>query len=291
MIRKIAFIGATGLLGNPVVKKMTTAGFEITALVRDQVKAAHMLPRAVSLISGDIRNQTDLEKLLNGQDAVYLNLSIHPSEKKKDFHTETDGLRNVLEVAKKCNVGRVLYLSSLAMNYQGMNNFLWWAFACKHEAVRLIRECGIAYSIFYPSTFMETLDHKFRRGNRMLVAGHSKYKMYFISADDYANQVVRSLQLNTSKNKEYIIQGLEAFTSDEAVAEFVKHYSRDRLSISKAPLGLLKFVGLFNQEINYGANILEALNNYPEKFKSESSWTELGKPQMTLADYAKQRST
>ncbi len=33
-------------------------------------------------------------------------------------------------------------------------------------------------------------------------------------------------------------------------------------------------------------HIIEALNNYPEKFEAQSTWNELGKPSITLKDFA-----
>ena len=61
---------------------------------------------------------------------------------------------------------------------------------------------------------------------------------------------------------------------------------RLRQRAMKAPLGMLRFMGIFSASAQYGAKILEALNNYPEKFESHNTWEELGKPEMTLAQYA-----
>ena len=69
---------------------------------------------------------------------------------------------------------------------------------------------------------------------------------------------------------------------------FKSHYKKEKLFISKAPLGMLKFFGNFSTKMNYGANILEALNNYPEKFAAEATWKELGEPEMTIKKYAEQ---
>jgi uncharacterized protein YbjT (DUF2867 family) len=289
MIKKIAVIGATGMLGKPVTKELMKAGFEVTALVRDITKATHDLPGKIKLISGNIKYRQDLERLMAGQDALYLNLNLKPEERKKNFHTETDGLKVVLEIAKKTGIKRIGFISSLAMRYQDMNHFHWWVFDIKREAVRLIKFSGIPYTIFYPSTFIENFDGVYRQGNKMLLAGKSLHKMHFISAEDYARQVARSFQILTSENKEYTVQGPEPFTADEAVAEFVKHYKKEKLTISKAPLPLLKFFGLFMQKFHYGSRIIEALNNYPEKFESENTWSELGKPVTTIRDFAQQK--
>ena len=37
--------------------------------------------------------------------------------------------------------------------------------------------------------------------------------------------------------------------------------------------------------MNYAYHICEALNKYPEKFESENTWNDLGKPSITLAEY------
>jgi uncharacterized protein YbjT (DUF2867 family) len=289
MIKKIAFIGATGMIGKPVARELVNAGFTVTALVRDISKARNELPENIRFIFGNIKYRQDLENLLGGQDALYINLNIKHTEKKSDYHTESDGLKIILEVAKKCGIKRVGFISSLVMRYQGMNKFRWWVFDVKKESIRLIKSCGIPYTIFYPTTFIENFDGVYRQGNKMLLAGRSIHKMYFISSADYAKQVARSFQILQNENKEYTIQGPEGFTADEAVAEYLKYYKKERLTISKAPLGLLKFFGLFIQKFHYGSHILEALNNYPEKFESETTWKELGTPTVTIREFAQQK--
>jgi uncharacterized protein YbjT (DUF2867 family) len=285
-MNKIAFIGATGMLGGPVAREFVNAGFTVTALARNKTSAAKKLPEAIRLIEGDIRNPAMLEALMAGQEGLYLNLNLKPGEKKNDFHAETDGMRNILAAAKKAGIQRIGFISSLVMRYQGMNNFNWWVFDMKQEAVRLIKQSGITYTIFYPSTFIENFNSTYRMGNRILLAGTSKCRMHFISVTDYGKQVARSFRLPGHENREYAVQGTEAFTAAEAAEEFITHYKKEKLSISHAPLNVLRFIGKFSQKISYGANIVEALNNYPEKFEAENTWRELGKPGITIRGYA-----
>jgi hypothetical protein len=58
------------------------------------------------------------------------------------------------------------------------------------------------------------------------------------------------------------------------------------VAVLKVPLGMIKFMGLFAAKFNYAANIITALNNYPEKFGAEETWKELGKPETRLEKYA-----
>ena len=282
-MRKIAFIGATGMLGKPVVTALVDSGFQVSALVR---KKETRFPEGVLPYLGDMRSREDLEGFLSGNDVIYLNLSVKPNEKPGDYHTETDGLINVIQAVKKTGVKRIAFVSSLAMNYQGMNGFSWWVFDLKKKAVEIIKASGIPYTIFYPSTFMENFGGNFRRGNRIFLAGKSEHKMWFISAADFGRQVSRALALPGNGNHEFVVQGPEGLTADEAAEIYVRHYPKGDLSISRAPMSVLRFLGRISRTIHYGAHIVEALNRYPEKFSAEQTWQLLGKPTTTLKEYA-----
>lgn len=286
-MQKITVFGATGMLGKPVVRELVDAGFEVTAFVRSPEKARAILPASVNLTKGDLQNKQDIERALDGAEGIYLNLSVKPESAPTDFQSEREGLKTILEAAKAANVRRIACISSIVMRHQGANNFHWWAFDIKHQAVEMIKQSGIPYTIFYPSSFMENFHAGYRQGNKLMLAGESKFPMYFIAGSDYGKQVAKSFQILTDENREYDVQGLEAFTGDEAAKVFAENYGREKLKISKAPLFVLKAAGLFNPKMAYAAKIIEALNNYEEKFTSEKTWQELGKPMVTLAEYAR----
>lgn len=286
-MKKIAVIGATGLLGKPVAFALAKAGYEVTALVRDPGPARKIFPREIKVFPGDMRSDSDLRKLLRGHEKVYLNLSIKQTEKKTDWHSESEGVKTLLPIAKEEGIQRIFYLSSLIQRYQGMDGFNWWVFKIKSDAIGMIRSSGIPSTIFYPSTFMEAITTQYMQGNRLLIAGRSKHKQYFISATDYAEQVVTAVGTNTgAADKDYVIQGPESYLTNEALKVFKDNYRKNKLSISSAPVSALRLMGMFNQKMNYGYNIIAALNNYPEKFEAEQTWAELGKPKVTLKEFA-----
>jgi uncharacterized protein YbjT (DUF2867 family) len=210
-MNKLLFIGASGMLGKPVAKELINAGYNVTLLARDINKMQQLFPNA-KIIQGNVMDKAGLKKAFIEQDIVYMNLSVDQSSKKKDPQPEREGLKNVLDVAKAEGVKRIAYLSSLIKNYQGMNGFNWWSFEIKNNAVEMIKRSGIAYSIFYPSTFMETLDHQMKKGNKLMLVGRSEAPMWFIAAEDYAKQVAKAFQIAESSNQEYIIQGTESYT-------------------------------------------------------------------------------
>ncbi|MFN8357088.1 MAG: NAD(P)H-binding protein [Spirosomataceae bacterium] len=283
---KIAVIGATGNLGAPVTQDLINAGFAVTIIARSPEKVRALFP-STPIIQGDVTDVASLIAAFQGQDALYLNLSVLQTEKPSDFHTETDGMTNILAAAKQAGIQRIAYLSSIVMRYQGMNNFRWWVFEIKHKAVQLIKDSGIPYLIFYPSTFMESFHFQIR-GNKLGLVGKSTAKMWFIAASDYGKQVAKAFEIvPLNESKQYVIQGPEGYTADEAAALFIKNYTKQQLTVMKAPTFALKLAGLFNQQMNYVWHICEALNRYPEKFAAQKTWDELGTPTTTIADYAR----
>ena len=283
---KILFIGATGMLGKPVAKELINSGFDVTLLARDIDKTAALFSGS-KIIKGDVFDKASLNAAFTGMDAVYCNLSVLQTSKEKDLQPEREGINKIIIAAKESGVKRIVYLSSLVHFYEGMNNFHWWAFEMKNNAVKKIKSSGVAYTIFYPSTFMETFPYQMMRGNKIAMLGKSIAPMWFIAAADYAKQVAASFSILAIKNKEYNIQGFEPFTFEESTKIFMENYSKEKLKTMKAPIWVMKYLGNFNPLFNYAWHICEALNKYPEKFESEESWKELGKPVISLAEYAK----
>ena len=112
-IKKIAMIGATGMLGIPVAIALMEAGFEVTALARNPASARRSLPAAIAIVQADVRDEESLRQGLRGQDGVYLSLSVAPGQRQGDFHTEVQGLEHILAAARETKIARVAYLSAL----------------------------------------------------------------------------------------------------------------------------------------------------------------------------------
>ena len=274
------------MLGKPVAAELIKSGYDVSLLARDIVKMQQLFPN-YKIIKGDVFDKASIITAMKGMDAVYCNLSVVQTSNEKDLQTEREGLDNIILASKETGIKRLAYVSSLVHLYEGMNDFSWWAFRIKKEAVQKIKASGTPFTIFYPSTFMETFPFQMLRGNKIALLGNSLFPMWFIAASDYAKQVAKSFQIAGNENKEYTIQGPEAFTFNEAAKIFARNYTKAKLKPLKAPAGLMKFLGNFSQRLNYGWHICEALNKYPEKFESEITWKELGIPSVTLVDYAK----
>ena len=123
---KILVIGASGKTGHEVVRQALAAGHDVTALVRDPSRLTIRDPR-LEVISGDVRNKNDLQRVLTGQDAVVSTLGARakntlpsPLQEKPDNHVMESFTAALIEAAGKAGVRRVVMMSTfmLAENFK-----------------------------------------------------------------------------------------------------------------------------------------------------------------------------
>lgn len=283
-MKKIAVIGATGMIGIPVTKELIKGGFEITALVRDVNKAKKIFPAGVEFIKGELNDKSSLEEVLRNADGVYVNISTKDSDKKDDFNPEMGGLDNLLAAAKQGNLKQIIYLSSfLARNYKGD----WWVMNAKKSSIGKVKNSGIPYTIFYPSNFMENFNGGMKQGKKIAIMGKPVHKAWWIAGEDFGRMVANAFKTDKALNSEYAVQGSEAFTLDEAAKIFVENYTREKLTLSRAPMRMMKFLSIFITPLKFVTKLMTVLLNNEETFEAKTTWEDLGSPQITLAKFAK----
>jgi len=249
-MKKIAILGSTGMLGQPVTQALLNKGYYIKALTSNIARAKKLgFVGDVNFYQGDVRNFSDIEKVIDGVDIVYISLSVSMDSKESDFQPERDGISNILEVAKKKNVKLISYLSGgLISNYFKSDKANWWVFNnIRIAALNKIEKSGLPNIIFKPSFFMENFTGGLKQGSNITLAGKSLYPMYLIAGVDYAKMVVKAFDLFDGKSQTYNIQGPEAYTTREAADLFVQNYKSEQLKVIQAPLVSLKFLGLFRE--------------------------------------------
>jgi uncharacterized protein YbjT (DUF2867 family) len=281
--RKIAVIGATGMLGQPVTHALIAAGFEVTALVRNVTAARATVPREVALVHADVSDEDSLRRGLAGHDALYLSLSIQPRERKGDFHTEAQGLAHIINAARAAGIKRIGYLSALVIDSDDGG---WWVLDLWRSAVQRLKASGIPTTVFYASNVMETLPQRHRVGAALVLAGASHHANYWIAGADLGAQVARAFQLPQTAGRDYVLQGPELVTYEDAARRYARGRGR-KMRVVMLPLAMLRVAGLFSTSMRYNARILRTVLRYPEEFKATDTWRDLGRPTITIEDFAK----
>ncbi len=286
-IKKVAVIGATGMLGMPVAIALMEGGFEVTALARNTEQARRALPAAIAVVQADARDEASLRTGLAGQDGLYLSLSVAPGERPHDFHTEDQGLEHILSAAREAGIVRVAYLSALIHDTQDSD---WWVLDVWRTALARIKASGIPYTIFYPTNFMETLAQRHMSGNVLVMIGRALYCNYWIAARDFGRQVARSFAIPQAANREYYIQGPEPLTYDEAAERYARGLKKSPRRV-RVPMWAARLAGVFSRPLGFNARMMSTVLNYPEEFKASEAWDDLGKPTTTIEEFARQQAS
>jgi uncharacterized protein YbjT (DUF2867 family) len=281
-LQKIAVIGATGMLGRPVLAALLDAGFDVTAVVRDADRAARMLPPAVKLVEADVFDEESLRVAFASQDGVYLNLSVAPGARPSDMHTEAQGLAHILSAAKAAGIARVGYMSAMI---QDARRGTWWVRDVWQQAIARIKNSGIPYTIFYASNVMETIPERHRWRDLLVVARTGHVCHYWIAGADLGRQVARAFAREDAASREYVMQGPEAMSYVEAAERYARSSPRP-LRVVKVPLALIRALGAVSTSMRFNARILAEVLAYPEEFKAQTAWDELGRPTITIEDFA-----
>jgi nucleoside-diphosphate-sugar epimerase len=213
---RIAILGATGVLGRPVVAKLLERGHEIVAIVRDPARL-EARPR-VRAVRGDILDPTSLTVPLAGSDAVlHLATAIPRAGGQADWvpndRVRREGTMNLLAAAQRS--GRPRYIQqSVAMLLAGPREVIADEDAPLRPTARLesardmedaVRSSGLPWMILRGGAFygrgsgrMEDLNRLAREGG-LAIPGDGGDYVSLVHVEDMADAVVRAAESGISR--------------------------------------------------------------------------------------------
>ena len=112
----ILVTGATGHIGNVLVRKLLDRGEKVRALIWRGEDTTPLKNLDVEQVVGDVLDPASLEPAMRGVETVYHLagiISIMPGRNPFVWRVNVEGTRNVLEAACHANIRRLLYTSSI----------------------------------------------------------------------------------------------------------------------------------------------------------------------------------
>jgi len=224
--------GGNGFLGHHIVRELSNRGIETIVydiakshLIDDMIKTGH-----VHFIEGDILNVSKLEYAMNGCDTVFhtaaiANLDDAVNQPVKTMEVNVLGTVNCLETARKQNVDRFVFASSV---YVGGN---WGSFyrISKQTGESLCKtycdEFDLNYSIMrYGSLYgREANEWNFLYAVLKKLLLHKEYTYYgspdalreYIHINDAARETVNITESSSFQNKAVLITGHQKMSHKE----------------------------------------------------------------------------
>ena len=207
MLSRILVLGGSGMLGQPVVNRLTDKGYTVRLLTRNARKTKEVFGDTVEISEGTAMNRDDIRAALEGNDAVHINLS--PA-------TEYAAMRNVVDLAQN-QVERICYVSATTLSEENR----WFdRVDVKMRTEELLANSGIQHVIFRPTWVMETLLN-FISGNRaVVIQGKNPPALHFFAAEDFGRIVSASFEDDRALGKRLYVYGPEAITLNDAMERF-----------------------------------------------------------------------
>jgi dihydroflavonol-4-reductase len=112
----ILVTGATGHIGNVLIRKLLEQGEKVRALVWRDEDTTPIKDLGVEQVEGDVLDSASLQPAMRGVDSVYHLagiISIMPGKNPLVWKVNVEGTRNVVEAARHSRVRRLVYTSSI----------------------------------------------------------------------------------------------------------------------------------------------------------------------------------
>jgi uncharacterized protein YbjT (DUF2867 family) len=149
-ITNVAVLGGSGFVGRHVCQALAAEGYRARVGTRDRERAKGLiLLPTVDVTVADVHDPSQLAFLLRGAEVV-INLVgvLHDGRGHASFQgAHVDLARKVVAACKESGVRRLLHMSALGARAAGPSRYL----RTKGEAEAVVRESGLAWTIFRPS--------------------------------------------------------------------------------------------------------------------------------------------
>lgn len=248
-MKKVILFGSTGNLGKEIAKELVQQGYDLTMVVRNEIKAKSLADISTKYIIADVCKKELPENIMAMQSIVIsaLGKSVSPNDKSKPTYRDVDYLANanILDQAKKAGVKKFIYISTFhSENYLHLEYF-----KAHHDFAELLKKSGLDYSIIKPpaifSAFIDIIE--LAKKGQLVHIGNGDKKTNPIYEGDLARIVVDSI----NQSNKTIEAGGKTIYTRKRLNEIVQFEIDRSLKIRTVPIGLLKMtlpvIKIFNK--------------------------------------------
>jgi dihydroflavonol-4-reductase len=260
--------GASGHLGMNLVNALLARNWQVRTVIH--INCKHLKNLDVEMIHGDTLNPILLEKAFSGADVVFnlaAKVSVVGWNRPQVEALNIKGPENVIAACKKCDVGRLIHVSSFhACNQEPQNQPLDetrslvedknaipydYSKACGEKLVRRAREEGMDTVVLSPTGIIGPYDYEPSHFGAILVSiGRGKMPaivdagLDWVDARDVASGIIRAAEVEKPSEK-YMLSG--EWVSLKDIAKQIAQITGNSAPFFTAPMWLAKAGAPFSE--------------------------------------------
>jgi len=250
-MKKVLVAGATGYLGQYVIKELKKQNYHVCALVRNSEKLENLREYIDEIFQAEITKPDTLSGICDGIDYIISSIGI---TRQKDGLTYMDvdyqGNKNLLYLALKNNISKFIYVS--VINAHLMKDLK--VIQAKEQFVAKLKESKLDYTVIRPTGFFSDMLEflKMAKKRRVTLFGSGEHKINPIHGADLAEVCVNALK---NYGKEINVGGPETFAFQE-IAELAFNVLNKEPKLYALPMWMIRIILLlmrtFTSSKTYG---------------------------------------
>ena len=236
----ILVVGATGVVGGMVTRRLLDEDQEVRILVRRDSPSSQLVQQGLATsaealiesgahpVHGDLRDRASLDAALDGVDTVISTAnSAGRGGADNPQSVDLEGNRNLIEAAREAGVGRFVFVSLLGADPDHPSPFV----RAKAQSEAALRESGTEYTIIAPTAFLEfwvamVVGMPALQGRPVTLVGEGRRRHSFVSNRDVAAFAVAALDNPAARNEYLAIGGPEPLSWLDVVATYERVLDR-----------------------------------------------------------------
>ncbi|OGZ59858.1 MAG: hypothetical protein A3E58_02110 [Candidatus Spechtbacteria bacterium RIFCSPHIGHO2_12_FULL_38_30] len=248
---KVLVLGGTGFLGYYVLRALDDADLKIAIILHKKRDDLGIPFEGYELFEGDILNPETLKTAIESfKPNVIINtvgsLTEKPNRSFKRLYVE--GMKNLVEVAEKGGVEKIVCVSDLAVKNALDTKYL----SARREAEDVLKNSSLEWTIFRPSvifgwraSFTNVFVDQIKKIWPILVPS-DRFKLQPVAATTVSKCIAQASSGSLGNSKVYEIVGPEILTPHEIV-ERLKLSLNSQRSVWYVPFWFLKFMAFLKK--------------------------------------------